>query len=202
MSGNHIESSVSGVTAISQKVLENQSLLNPAELVSWSFADDALNSTTQQINRQKSARHLEILQFEASEPLAAFYDHKRKRANVATLTHCNCNDFNRQKEVKPCMHIYRVAIELGLIEPKYFGWQAEFVIAAKLSREETERLQKLTSDPSQWGGWAAEVHKSGIQLNRQYRAYFIRDFEIAAVHETSLHGQPCDWRIHGYKLTL
>ena len=173
-----------------------------AELLNWDFKDEALNSTTQQINRQKSARHLEILQFDASEPLAVFYDHKRKRGNLATLTHCDCTDFNRRKNVKPCMHIYRVGIEVGLIEPKYFGWQAQFVLAAKHSREETERLQKLPSDPSRWGGWAAEVHESGIQRNRQYRAYLIRDCEIGAVYETALHEKPCAWRIHGYNLTL
>jgi len=170
------------------------------ELVSWDFKDEALNSTTQQINRQKSARHLEIFQFDPSEPRAVFYDHKRKRGNVATLTHCDCNDFNRQKNPKPCMHIYRVAIEIGLIEPKYFGWQARFVIAAKLSREETERLQKIPPDGGNWGGWASEIHESGIQRNRQYRAYFIGKYDI--VLETAVHQMPCGWRIHGYKVTL
>jgi hypothetical protein len=175
------------------------------KLANWDYGNEALNSTTQQINRQKSARHLEILQFDPSEPRAVFYDHKRKRANMATLTVCDCNDFNRQtssKIVKPCMHIYRLAIEIGLIEPKYFGWQAQFVIAAKLSREETERLQRLPLDPSQWGGWTSAIHDSGIQRNRQYRAYLIRDTEIEAINETSAHQRPCSWHIHGYKVML
>ena len=170
------------------------------ELTSWDFKDEALNSTNQQINRQKSARHLEIFQFDPSEPRAVFYDHKRKRANVATLTHCDCNDFNRQKNVKPCMHIYRVAIEVGLIEPKYFGWQARFVIAARFSREETERLQRIPTDAGNWGGWASEIHESGIQKNRQYRAYSIGKFDI--VLETAAHQTACGWCIHGYKVTL
>ena len=75
------------------------------QLVNWDYKDETLNTTTQQINRQKSARHLEILQFDSSEPRAVFYDHKRKRGNMATLTICDCGDFNRQKNVKPCMHI-------------------------------------------------------------------------------------------------
>jgi hypothetical protein len=98
------------------------------------------------------------------------------------------------------MHIYRVAIEIGLIEPKYFGWQARFVIAAKLSREETERLQKLPLDAWQWGGWASEIHESGIQRNRQYRAHFISKYDV--VLETAIHQTPCSWRIHGYTVTL
>lgn len=170
------------------------------QLINWSYQDETLNSTFQQINRQKSARHLEILQFDSSEPRAVFYDHKRKRTNMATLAICDCNDFNRQKNVKPCMHIYRVAIEVGLLDPKYFGWQAQFVIAAKLSREETERLQKSPLDFSQWGGWATQIHESGIQKNRQYRAYFISEHEV--VQETSFHQAACGWQIHGYSVSL
>jgi hypothetical protein len=43
-------------------------------LINWNFQDEAANSTTQQINRQKSARNLEILQFDPSEPCAVFFD--------------------------------------------------------------------------------------------------------------------------------
>jgi len=46
-------------------------------LIDWNFQDEAANSTTPQINRQKSARNLEILQFDPSEPHAVFFDSKR-----------------------------------------------------------------------------------------------------------------------------
>ena len=91
---------------------------------------------------------------------------------------------------------------MGLIEPKYFGWEKEYVIANKLSREESERLVKLPIDCTQWGGWASEVHESGIQKNRQYRAYFINNVEIEAVLEKSQHEDSCAWRIHGYNVSL
>jgi len=41
-------------------------------LQNWNFYDEELNSTTQQVNRQKSTRHLEILQFDPSVPRAVF----------------------------------------------------------------------------------------------------------------------------------
>jgi hypothetical protein len=173
---------------------------NGPRLADWDYSDEEANSTVQQINRQKSARHLEIVQFDSSEPRAFFYDHKRKRVNTATLATCDCSDFTRQKNVKPCMHIYRVAIEVGLIDPKYFGGAAQFVIAAKLSREETERLRSIAVDSSQWGGWASQIHESGIQRNRQYRAYFIDEHDI--VLETSVHMRACGWEIHGYSVSL
>jgi len=151
-------------------------------LTNWDFKNEAENSSTQQINRQKSARNLEILQFDPSEPRAVFYDRKRDAKQTATLADCDCNDFNLsgsspRKSFKPCMHIYRLAIELGLIEAKYLDQRARFALASTLSREETARLQGFTPDPAQWGGWAREIHASGIQRNRQYRAYSIGDSE-------------------------
>ena len=46
-------------------------------LANWNFKDEAANSTTQQINRQKSARNLEVIEFDASEPRAVFFDPKQ-----------------------------------------------------------------------------------------------------------------------------
>jgi predicted nucleic acid-binding Zn finger protein len=171
-------------------------------LTNWNFQDEAANATTQQINRQKSARNLEILQFDASEPRAVYFDPKRNTRNTATLTECDCNDFNLagrapRKEFKPCMHIYRLAIELGLIRAKYLDHDARYALASRLSREEMQRLQELSPDASQWGGWAAEVHASGIQRNRQYRAYLIYCDEYDAIRSTD-NG----WRIHDYNVLL
>jgi hypothetical protein len=171
-------------------------------LKNWNFTDEAANSSTQQVNRQKSARNLEVLQFDPSEPCAVLFDHKRNERHTATLTECDCNDFNRagsspRKDFKPCMHIYRLAIELGIIEAKYLDHRARFALAGTLSRVETERLQRLASDPNQWGGWPFDVHRSGIQRNRQYRAYAMVHSEKDAIH--SVEG---GWNIHGYGVTL
>src|SRR5215470_12595976 len=115
-------------------------------LLNWNFLDEAANSRIPQINRQKSARNLEILQFDPSEPCAVFFDPKRGNTHVATLTQCDCNDFTRLKVPKPCMHIYRLAIELGLIEAKYLDRDARHSVAVALSREETIRLQRFAPD--------------------------------------------------------
>ncbi len=166
-------------------------------LIDWNFQDEAANSTTPQINRQKSARNLEILQFDPSEPRAVFFDSKRNEKHTATLTQCDCNDFTRLKLPRPCMHIYRLAIELGVIEAKYLDRRARQALVPTLSREETQRLQRLAADPNQWGCWAPEIHASGTQLNRQYRAYSIYYDERGSVRKTT-----DEWLIHGYSATL
>jgi hypothetical protein len=171
-------------------------------LAKWDFKDEAANSTAQQINRQKSARNLEIIQFDPSEPRGVFFDPKRGTRHTATLSECDCNDFNLagtnpRKSFKPCMHIYRLAIELGLLEAKYLDHEARFALAGIRAREETERLQRLPSDPLQWGSWPAEVHAAGIQRNRQYRAYLIAHGEQDAVRQTE-----SGWSIHGYTVRL
>ena len=166
-------------------------------LINWNFQDESVNSTTPQINRQKSARNLAVLQFDPSEPRAVFFDPKRKERHTATLTECDCSDFTRLQVPKPCMHVYRLAIELGLIEAKYLDHSARRSLAVTLWHEETRRLQRLALDPKQWGGWAKEIHASGIQHTRQYRAYFIYDDERDAVRKTA-NG----WLIHDYSVNL
>ncbi|HTB85415.1 MAG TPA: SWIM zinc finger family protein [Candidatus Sulfotelmatobacter sp.] len=168
----------------------------------WDFQNEVENSTTQQINRQKSARNLEIIQFDPSEPRGVFFDTKRNSKNTATLCECDCKDFNfagqnRRNSFKPCMHIYRLAIELGLLEAKYLDRDARHSLAGFLSKEETLKLQGLSEDPSQWGGWASAIHASGIQRNRQYRAYLIY-YEEKGVTETTSSG----WTVHEYEVAL
>ena len=120
----------------------------PNQIASIASSSQAANSTTPQINRRKSARNLEVLQFDPSEPRAVFFDPKRGTRHTATLTECDCSDFNLagtnpRKTFKPCMHIYRLAIELGLLEAKYLDHRARFALAGALSHEETHRLQQL-----------------------------------------------------------
>ena len=79
------------------------------------------------------------------------------------------------------MHIYRLAIELGILGAKYMDNLDRFALSATLSSHETQRLQRLDRDPNQWGCWALDVHTSGVQRGRQYRAYRV-------YHEE--HGEP------------
>jgi hypothetical protein len=116
---------------------------------------------------------------------------------MATLSESDCYDFSRLKLHKPCMHIYRLAIELGLIEAKYLDRDARHSLAVALSREETIRLQRFAPDPKGWGSWAPEIHSSGVQRNRQYRAYLIHEDEPDSVSNTTE-----GWFIHDYRVTL
>jgi len=166
-------------------------------LVNWNYNDEAANSTTPQINRQKSARNLGILEFDPSVPRAVFYDVKRDNRHTATLTQCDCNDFNRQKNFKPCMHIYRLAIEIGLIEAKYVDQNTQYRLFGAMAREEMERLRRLPFDVTEWGGWPLEIHESGMQKTRQYRGYAIKLSELEAVR--IVEG---GWVIHNYNVTL
>jgi hypothetical protein len=181
-----------------------ESLKTPAQpmLTNWNFKDQAANSTVPQVNRQKSARNLEILAFDPSEPRAVFFDPKRNARNTATLSQCDCTDFRfigktPRHDYKPCMHIYRLAIELGLIEAKYLDHHARFASVTMLSHEETLRLQSLAADTTQWGGWRQETHLSGVQKNRQYRAYLIVNEEPPGIQKNER-----GWTIHGYTVSL
>ena len=171
-------------------------------LTDWNFKDETANSTTQQINRQKSARNLEVLQLDPSEPRAVFFDSKRGTRHTATLTECDCSDFkfagtNPRKSFKPCMHIYRLAIEMGVIEAKYLDHRARFAAVGMLAQEETGRLKRLPRVPALWGSWASEVHASGFQRNRQYRGYSICRGEQGAICQAD-----GGWTIHGYSVSL
>ena len=137
-----------------------------------------------------------------SEPRGVFFDPKRKERHTATLLQCDCTDFKfigktPRHDFKPCMHIYRLAIELGIIEAKYLDHRARFALATKMSQEETLRLQSLALDSTQWGSWMQEIHLSGVQKNRQYRAYSIVNEEPRSIQK-----EERGWTIHGYPVTL
>jgi predicted nucleic acid-binding Zn finger protein len=170
-------------------------------LQDWDFADESANSATAQINRQKSARNLDILELDLETGMGIFYDPKRDVTSTCTLKHCDCHDFNfsgnnPRKNFKPCMHIYRLAMELGLIEAKYLDHAAQSSLGTQKRRAETDRLKQLEPDKSQWGNWNKIIHESGIQKNRQYRAYGIKYEEPNAIQK----GEP--WTVHEYRVSL
>jgi len=171
-------------------------------LGTWDFEDPLINSTTPQINRQKSARNLTIITIDMQNATGAFWDVKKGTGNNATLARCDCKDFNfsgnaPRKTFKPCMHIYRLAMELGLLEAKYEDHRAKEAIIVQQKQAETERLQALKPDLGFWGGWDRLVHEAGIQKNRQYRGYFIMHDEADEVKKVG-NG----WLIHEYYVTL
>ena len=95
------------------------------------------------------------------------------------------------------MHIYRLAIELGLLEAKYEDHRTKEAIIVQQKQEETVRLQTLNRDLGSWGGWDRLVHEADIQKNRQYRGYFILNDDANEVQKVN-NG----WVIHEYYVTL
>lgn len=171
-------------------------------LQDWNFSDPVLNSTISQINRQKSARNLIIISLDRQNKAGVFIDPKKDARNSCTLARCDCKDFSfagaiPRKTFKPCMHIYRLAAELRLLELKYDDARAREAKVVRQKQAETARLQGLPRDAGQWGGWNAAIHESGIQKNRQYRAYLIAEEEHSIVHK-----QRNTWIIHDYAVTL
>jgi hypothetical protein len=138
----------------------------------WDFSDKTANSSLQQINRQKSARNLVVQQFDRPTTRAVLYDPKRKQTHIATLKTCDCVDFQRLKKVVyPCVHIYRVAAEVGLLTLDHMDWALTQRIDAESRIAETTRLQALPMDKTSWGNWSIEIHESFVQKIRQWRGY-------------------------------
>ena len=172
------------------------------KLSDWDFADQTANAVLQQINRQKSARNLVVVKLDQVAREGIFLDPKKGIQNLATLGDCDCHDFNfagnnPRKTFKPCMHIYRLAMEFGLIEAKYQDRKTREAEVHERTLAETMRLKSLPSDREAWGRWNAEVHASGIQKNRQYSAYSIKFEEPGAIVR-----EGDAWRIHDYAVTL
>jgi len=177
-----------------------------AALKDWAFGDESANGTVGMINRQKSAGNLVLLALDPIARTGRFLDRERKTQSITSLTACDCRDFlfvgkSPRKTFQPCKHVYRLAMELGLLEPRYLDHEARESLRARglgeLKRCEDDRLVSLGRDPAAWGRWPAAVHDSGLQRNRQYRAYFILDDEPESVREDGR-----GWRIREYTVTL
>jgi hypothetical protein len=151
------------------------------KLTNWDFGDKKINSGTQQVNRQKSALNVEVIEIDKEENAGIFSD-KKNGIVTASLKECECKDFNfignsPRKSFFPCMHIYRLAMDLGLVEVKHYDYKAKI---SMMSSDEAKayylsQIQKIGRDYTQWGGWDMRVHASLQQKVRQHRAYQILD---------------------------
>lgn len=175
-------------------------------LASWDFEDEEANCSAGLINRQKSAWNLIALSLDREGRTGVFFDREKKIQSTASLSSCDCRDFRfvgrvPRKAFQPCKHIYRLAMELGLLEPKYLDHEAREALRLRgigeLKRIEDSRLSSLGPGLGQWGGWPSAVHLSGLQKNRQYRAYFIVEDELASVRR-----EQETWQVREYEVAL
>lgn len=85
------------------------------EFANW---DSSVNSTDDAQKRIKKAQSADLtpisIDFEAQTGL---FNGSGKKPYDVRLDFCSCGDFRRRK--LPCKHIYRLAMELGLIENDY-----------------------------------------------------------------------------------
>lgn len=161
----------------------------------WNFSDQEINAKSQQVNRQKSAIKLKVIELNKAKGIGVFWD-KRNGEIKASLTNCECKDFNfsgksTRKTFVPCMHIYRLAIAMELMIPVFFDTKE------KKRHEEIKLLQEKRKDPTQWGEWNFKIHLYNVQKKRQVSAYDIR--------EESHNNINIDYKsdvLHGYETTL
>lgn len=169
------------------------------KLVNWDFRDEKINSSPQRVNRQKSALNVKVIEIDLENNAGIFSD--KKNGVVATrLDECECQDFNFigksiRKSFFPCMHIYRLAMELGLIKVKHFDYKAKI---SMMSSDEAKgyylsQIQKIERDCTRWGGWGSELHASKQQKVRQHRAYRILEERSgdSSEYATSLESCSC-----------
>lgn len=177
-----------------------------AALNDWDFGDEGLNGSEGLINRQKSAGNLILHSLDEQNRTAVFLDREKKLQSRTSLASCDCRDFHfvgksPRKTFQPCKHIYRLAMELGLLAPCFLDHDAREALRLRglgeLKRCEDDRLHSLGRDATAWGGWPPAVHASGLQQNRQYRAYFIVDDEATSITRA---GQ--SWQVREYAVSL
>lgn len=168
-------------------------------LLLWDFRDNKINSGIQQVNRQKSALNVEVIEIDVEGNTGVFSD-KKNGIITANLNGCECKDFNfigksPRKSFFPCMHIYRLAIELGLIEVKHYDYRARISMmpSEEVKAYYLSQIQKIERDYNQWGGWNTKVHASQQQKVRQHRAYRILEERSGDYSEyiTSLESCSC-----------
>jgi hypothetical protein len=88
-----------------------------------------------EVHVQKSARNLTVQSLDKANRRATFYDSKLKLLITTELTACSCRDFNYvgkspRSRFKPCMHIYRLAMETGLIDTRYEDYRLRAKVKA------------------------------------------------------------------------
>ncbi len=173
--------------------------------INWNFRDKEINSSTQLINRQKSALNINVESINKLEKSGIFNDKKNGTVKT-TLENCECRDFNfvgkaPRKQFMPCMHIYRLASELGLIQLKHIDLKTKLTLMSfeERKRIEVKRLHQFEKDPSQWGEWHEKIHKSKDQRNRQYNAWNLICCDLGKKHSLK---EAQTGMIHNYNVTL
>ena len=172
------------------------------KLLEWDFNDPVANGKIMQVNRQKSALNLKVIDLDIANGKAVFGDGATSEIRTS-LDSCECRDFNLtgqypRKNFAPCMHIYRLAMEMGLMKPTYFDKKIRDRQNIEIERQDLIKLlqDKSKDDPRGWGEWSFKIHLYNVQRKRQLAAYGFMN-EIHKIDKEKRKGI-----IHGYEVTL
>jgi hypothetical protein len=151
-----------------------------AKALGWDYSDPELNGTTPRINRQKSARHIEIQEIDREAKRGITLDPDGV-THVTSTQACDCVDFMRQKTTfQPCKHMYRLAAELGLLELAHKDRKEADKEQRAVDREFRKRfppgksdrqireewLRQLRTNLPDWDSWDPCIHDDLDQIKR------------------------------------
>ena len=143
-------------------------------MLNWDYGNVLIHVGSELENRLKSASTLSVTYLDRELQQGSFYSLKTGVERFATLRECNCRDpAQRRKSPIPCMHMLRLAMELGLMP-----WFARSRLVGSIGGGsfvvlylESSRLLELPPDRSSWGNWSQDIHRSRAQQTRQLRGY-------------------------------
>ena len=104
----------------------------------WGNWPEEIHSDPDQVSRIVSATEIKEKEIVEKSPDCIHIQGSGKEPYIATLEDCTCQDFViRLKKQKPCKHIYRLALENGILElPEPSGPQFE-------PKKELEKLTEM-----------------------------------------------------------
>lgn len=121
--------------------------MNATELWEKTWNED-VHTTEDAVKRMVSAKSAKLTPIEINKDDMYGYFQGRSGKYETFLDHCNCIDFNRTK--KPCKHIYRLAIELGVYEKTGVKSDSKHIVTPTKERysfaDGIELVEKLDED--------------------------------------------------------
>lgn len=144
-------------------------------MTNWDYGDVAKHSSSAVQNRLKSASTLSVVFLDRKRGHGSLYSLKTGIEHIATHQDCSCKDYAKHRScVLPCMHMLRIAMEVGMM-PWFTRSRRLRVIGVNplstIGIIESQRLMDFQKDESSWGSWSPEIHRLRIQHTRQLRGY-------------------------------
>ena len=101
--------------------------------------NDEIHNTADQIKRFEKASSLVLVSLDKDNKSAEFSS-SDGGVYKTTLDTCDCMDFNMRQ--MPCKHIYRLAIECGIINTSEYPWN-EYKTYSKIYSRVKKKIDKL-----------------------------------------------------------